>query len=299
MKIYLTGAAGYVGGFVLDELNRQGYNIRCLVRSEKDAELLRRPSVECVVGDVTDFGSFADSLDGCDAVIHLVAIIEEKKRKNITFDRINLKGTQNIVTACVNAGIERIVHMSALGADSHKTTPYYRTKGQAQTLVENSGLNYTIVRPSFIFGPGDAVYTMLAQILRLSPFRIMPVFGNGEYRHQPVHVKDVAEGMVSSISNPRTYKRTYDVGGPEALTYKEQLQAIARVMNLPIRFFPLPLPFSYVLIGAAGLFPFSPIDLDRLSMLTEDNVCDPQPFAEDLGMELTHFQSGLDYLKVG
>lgn len=297
MKVLITGATGYVGGHIVDRLLAAGHAPRCLVRSPEKARRLVEKGAEIHLGDVTEPSSLTAALQGCDAVIHLVAIIEEKPRRGITFERLNFEATRNLADAAAAQGVHRFVHMSALGADPNGSTPYFRTKGKAEHYVRNSGLDFTIFRPSFIYGPGDAVYSMLAKVIKLSPFGLYPLFGDGSYRSQPVAVADVAQGFVNALTKPASVGKTYDVGGPEALSFREQLRIIGRVIGKRVRFVPSPLALSRLAVGVMQLLPFSPIDLDRLTMLTTDNVCDPLPFSQTFGIELTPFESGIAYLR--
>lgn len=297
MRIFVTGATGYVGGFILKEMQRQGYKARCLVRNYKQAERINANGTEAVIGNITDPASLEGVLTNTDAVIHLVAIIEEQKKKNITFERLNVEGTKNMVELARKQGVDRFIHMSALGADVNGKTHYFRTKGKAEDIVRNSGLNYTIFRPSFIFGPNDAVYGMLADVIKKAPLGLMPVFGFRKYRHQPVSVFDVARGFVHAIENDKTFRNTYDVGGPHAISYKEQLRAIGNTIDTKVHLLPQPMLLSRIAVALMNIFPNAPIDQDRLTMLTKNNTCDPRPFSEDLRIDLTPFRQGISYLK--
>lgn len=297
MRIFVTGATGYVGGFILKELQRQGYKARCLVRNYEQAERINANGTEAVIGDVTNPASLEGVLTDIDSVIHLVAIIEEVKKKNITFERLNYEGTRNMVNLALKQGVDRFIHMSALGADVNAKTPYFRTKARAEQVVRKSGLNYTIFRPSFIYGPNDAVYGMLAGMLKKAPLGLMPVFGFRKYRHQPVSVYDVARGFVHAIENDKTFRKTYDVGGPHAITYKEQLKIIAETIGEKVHPLPQPMLLSRLAVAMLNIFPNAPIDQDRLTMLTKDNICDPRPFSEDLRIDLTPFRTGMSYLQ--
>ena len=187
--------------------------------------------------------------------------------------------------------------MSALGADRNAKTPYYRTKAEAEIYVLKSGLNYTIFRPSFIYGPGDAVYSMLANMIKKSPLGLLPVFGLKTYKHQPIAAFDVAKGFVHAIENEKAFHKTYEIGGPEPISYKNQLRIIGKTIDKKVRLLPQPLFISRILVGLMSIFPFSPIDQDRLSMLTKNNICDPMPFSQDLRIDLTPFEEGISYLK--
>ncbi len=295
MTIFITGATGFVGGFIVRELIGCGYKVKCLVRSLQRASVLPRTGVEPVVGDIMEPDTLA-GMDGCDAVIHLVAIIREKKKKDVTFERLHVVGTQNVLKAAAAFDVKHFLHMSALGAYVKSITPYYQTKGLAEQLVKVSGLDYTIFRPSFIFGPGDAVYSMLARMIKLTPFGIFPVFGGGHFRHQPVSVYDVAKCYAAAIKKSAARNKSYDIGGPEALSYRRQLYTIGEVLGKRVRMISIPADISKPLVSFMGLFSFSPIDRDQYMMLTRDNICDSSPAIHDLRVEFEHFRDGLSYL---
>ena len=297
MRVFVTGATGYVGGFILQELRRQHIKARCLVRTYDQAERINADGTEAVIADVTNPKTLEGVLTNCDAVIHLVAIIKEHQKNNITFERLNYESTKNMVDIALAQGVRRFLYMSALGADIHGATAYLRSKGKAEGYVCDSGLNYTIFRPSFIFGPGDGVYTMLAKTIKKSPLGMIPHFGIRKYRHQPVSIYDVVRGFVNALENEKTFYKKYDVGGPHPLSFREQLKAVANAIDTKVRLIPLPLFLSRILVAMMAIFPSSPIDSDRLKMLTRDNVCDPRPFADDLCINLTSFRQGLAYLK--
>ncbi len=292
MKIFLTGSTGYVGFFILQDLIKAGHAVRCLVRSARFNKRTESAQLEYVVGDVTRPDTLEHALAGCDAVIHLVAIIRESRLRGITFESVNFTATKNMIEAARSQGVSRFLHMSALGADPDGITPYLRTKGRAEEYVRHSGLNYTIFRPSFIFGPGDAVYGMIAKMIRQSPLGIIPIFGSGDYKHQPISIHNVSQGFVQALENPAAYNKTYDVGGPQALTYRQQLSVIGKVINKKVRPIPVPISIARGIAFLMGWLPFSPIDSDRLKMLIQDNVCDPVPFAKDFGIELIPFERG-------
>lgn len=293
MKIFLTGATGYLGRFVLKNLIADGHQIKCLVR--KIPKLLHSASsdVEWITGDILQPQSYQNHLAGCEAVVNLVAIIDENKRKGITFEKVNFLATQNLITAAKNQGINRFIQMSALGADINGKTPYFRTKGQAEEAVIAGGLNYTIFKPSFIFGYDHPVFTMLAKTIKMSPFGLMPVFGDGLYKHQPVFVENVAELVAQSIQNTKTVNKIYDVGGPEQLTYKQQLEIIAGVVGKKVRPISVPLGLSKMMVKIIGALPFASINSDKLTMLIQDNICNNSNIQQDFEINLISFEDGL------
>ncbi|MDZ7725255.1 MAG: NAD-dependent epimerase/dehydratase family protein [candidate division KSB1 bacterium] len=249
-----------------------------------------------VYGDITDIGSFQDALSDCRAVIHLIAIIREQPRKNMTFERINNQGTRQLVQAARKQGIERFVHLSALNADPNASTPYFESKGKAEAAVRESGINPCILKPSFIVGPGMPVYSMLARFIKKSPFHIFPVFGNGRYRHQPVSVHDLAKAVALAVNTENQCSGTYDLGGPEALSFNEQLRQIAEVIDSPVHLWHQPVWMSRVAVSLLSLLPQSPIDQNQLSMLIRDNTCDISRFVHDFGIDPMPFKQAVRYL---
>ena len=294
MKVFLTGATGFVGSYILKRLIDDNHTVRCLVRKVGTGSIFNHQSVVAVTGDVTRPDTLNGKLDGCDAVIHLVAIIKENKKINITFERLNYLSTQNMVEAAKQQGVKRFIYMSALGADVNGETPYYRTKGRAEITVKQSKLLYTIFRPSFIFGPGDAVYSMLAKVIKSSPFGIMPVFGNGDYLHQPVSVYNVADAFVSCIQKSETINKIYEIGGPKPLSYNKQLETLGEIVGKKIRKIKLPLFLAQPIVKIAGIFPFSPIDIDKFKMLIKNNIADNSLLLKDIPIELVPFNVGLN-----
>jgi uncharacterized protein YbjT (DUF2867 family) len=296
MTVFLTGSTGFLGRHVLRELLAAGHHVRCLVRSLQKTPCTAN-TTECVVGDITEPASLKNAVSGCDAIVHLVAIIQEIPSRGVTFEKVNHLGTENLVHAAKAQSVSRFIHVSALGADPQGITPYFRSKGMAELKVRSSGLSYTIFRPSFIFGPGDAVYTTLAKFIKYSPWGIMPVFGAGLYRQMPVSALNVAQGVVGALSVNSAKNKTYDCGGPEMLTYREVLKTIGNMLGKNIHYVPLPLWLSRRVVSILQIMPFSPIDHDRLNMLIRDNVCDPLPFSRELGIKLIPFSQGIQYLK--
>lgn len=186
MKVFITGATGFVGKHLAAHLVADGYQLRCMVRKEEDpgARYLQRLGAELAVGDILSAKSVAEAAHGADVFIHLVGIIFEPR--GATFEQIHVRGTMNALAAASVSGARRYLHMSALGAGPGGPTQYFRTKWTAEEAVRDSGLAYTIFRPSLIYGPGGDFIRMLLRQVRLLP--VVPVLGNGRYRMQPVSV---------------------------------------------------------------------------------------------------------------
>jgi NADH dehydrogenase len=294
MKIFLAGGTGFVGGYVVTELLLRGHEVRILVH-KRGSEVVR--GTEQTEGDVTCLESFAESLTGCDAAINLVGIIREFPSRGITFERLHVQATANVLAAAGKAGVRRYLQMSALGTRSDAVSRYHATKYRAEELVRSSGLDYTILRPSLIYGPKDEFINMLAGQLRLSP--VMPVIGSGNYRLQPIHVADVARCFALALEMHETIGHGYDLCGNDRLSFVELLDAVASAMGRSAPFKArLPLGFMRTIIPILEHMPQFPITSDQLQMLIEENLCDgnwksvfqfePRVFREEIRKYLGH-----------
>ncbi|MBI3811692.1 MAG: complex I NDUFA9 subunit family protein [Nitrospirae bacterium] len=295
MRIFVTGGTGFVGREVVRQLHGAGHKVRCLVRDLERAKRILPPTVELLHGDLTDPENFKAGLKDCQAVIHLVGILVEKGPA--TFERIHLQGTADLLKATSGAGIRRFVQMSALGSRSDAKSRYHRTKYQAEQAVIHSGLDWTIFRPSVIFGPGDQFVNLIARIIRSAP--IVPVIGRGESRIQPISVRNVAACLALAVGNSLSYRKVYELGGPQRLTYNQIYQMIAGVLEKKKKavHIPIPLVKPGALISEL-LLPNPPITREQLIMLQEDNICDSTDAVHDFSLELLSFEEGIrEYLK--
>ena len=268
-RVLVTGASGFVGREVERQLLAAGREVVAVARHLRGAEV--PPGVIQVAADVTGTG-WQRWCEGCGAAIHLVGIIREAPRAGVSFARAHVLATSRVVQACREVGIPRLVHMSALGARQDAATPYFRSKWEAEQAVRGSDLRWTIFRPSVIFGPGDGLSTMLATALRRFP--VFPVFGDGRYRLQPVAVEEVARCLVEAVDLPATIGETYELGGPEAITYDELLHRVGTAVGVRRPLVHLPLGLSRALVSLLELFPNAPITRDQLTMLLTSSTCD-------------------------
>ncbi|MBL0224339.1 MAG: complex I NDUFA9 subunit family protein [Geobacteraceae bacterium] len=292
MRVFIAGGTGFVGAHLVKALSGKGHELRMLVhrRGSQVADC-----IDQVEGDVTRLESFEQAVIGCDAVINLVGIIREFPSRGITFERLHVQATANILAAAGKAGIRRYLQMSALGTRPDAVSRYHATKFRAEELVRSSGLDATILRPSLIYGPEDAFINMLAGQLRLAP--VMPVIGSGTYRLQPIHVDDVSRCFAQALEMPETVGNCYDLCGNERLSYVELLDAVAGAMGKPVPFKPhLPLRLMKMIIPVMQRVPQFPITMDQLQMLVEENICDGC-WKKVFRFEPRNFQKGIqEYL---
>ena len=283
--ILLTGATGFVGRHVAAALRSDELPVRCLVRDTGRAQNLQRLGCEIVEGDVTDATSVQTAMEGSDAVVHLVAILTGRPED---FDRVMVDGTWNVIDAAQREEVRRFVLMSALGTSEQTMdlVPYYRAKWAMERAVAESGLERVVFRPSFIFGPGGGAISQFARLVRYLP--LTPVVGAGERQLQPIFVEDVAKFFARAVSLPEAANQTFEIGGPERITWNELWERLAAALGK--RRARVHLPVSLVRVPATLLerLPKAPVTRDQLTMLEAgDNVCDPWPAAKLFGIELT------------
>jgi NADH dehydrogenase len=303
MKILVTGGSGFVGRAIVQQLHAEGHAIRLLSRRPDSpaARLLKEHfEVEPWPGDVLEEKGLTSACAGMDAVVHLVGIIAESGLQ--TFENVHAKATRHLVEAARNGGVRRLIHMSALGTRPGAASRYHQTKWSAEQAVRRSELEWTIFRPSIIYGPGDGFVSLFERMSRYTP--VVPLVGGGRVRLQPVRVEEVATCFVRALNEPRSVARTYDVCGPEPLTLREILETILRVTGR--RRLLLPLPLGVMWFQAAlleSLYPLlshrpPPLSRDQLVMLKEDNVGHPEAASEQFGWTPVAFEAGLAaYLK--
>jgi NADH dehydrogenase len=292
MKVFVTGASGFVGKEVMQQLVAAGHVVRALVRAGSADKLAVLENVEVHPGDVTDTASLSGALAGCDAAIHLVGIIREFPGRGITFKKLHVEATGNMLAAAAEQGVSRFLHMSSNGTRVNGTTGYHRTKWQAEELVRGSNLKWTIFRPSLIFGPGSEFVRMLADLIRKLP--VVPVLGDGKYRMQPVAVEQVAESFVKALDKRETIGATYQLGGGESYSYDEILDLTAGAMGKEqVTKIHQPLFMIKPMVRLLQGFEQFPITEDQLQMLIEGNVCDPGEWARTFGLKPLSYASGI------
>ncbi len=291
MKVFLTGGTGFVGSEVLRQLVTAGYVVRVLVRKGSESKRAVLENVEVHTGDLVEPSSLVDALVGCDAVIHLVGIIREFPGRGITFKKMHVEATRNLLAAAEAQGVKRFLHMSSNGARERGNTGYHRTKWQAEELVRDTDLDWTIFRPSLLFGFGSEFVNMIAELIRRVP--LVPVLGDGQYRMQPVALEQVAASFVKALEMPETIGATYHLGGSVSYSYDEILDLTAQAMGKKVTKIHQPLFMIKPMIKMLQGFEQFPITDDQLKMLIEGNVCDPDEWADVFGLQPISYAEGV------
>lgn len=290
MLVAVTGATGFVGRHVAAALARRGHAVRALVREPDQARVVERLGVELIPGRLDDSAALAALTRRAHAVVHLVGIIVESGRA--TFQAVHVDGTGRLLEAARAAGVERFVHMSAVGArDEPGATPYHRTKWRAEELVRASGISHAVFRPSLISGPESAPIRTLARLHRWSP--VVPVFGDGSFPTQPVWVDDVALAVAVAIEQP-TLTGAFELGGPQVLTYENFVVAIGRAVGHPRPLVHVPLALARAAAAALDLLgPAAPLTSDQLQMLVEGSATPANAIESVFGIRPVPFEQAL------
>jgi NADH dehydrogenase len=288
--ILVVGGTGFVGSHLIQRLRKDGVPVRAVVRSPRKAQALNDLGVEVVPGDIADKASLEAAAAGVERIIHLVGIIQEAP--GVTFRGVHVEGTRNLIEAAKKAGVRHFFYQSALGTRPGAKSEYHKTKWEAEELVRASGIPFTILRPSLIYGPGDQFTLRLSEMLKISP--VMPVIGTGRSKIQPIYIDDVVTCIAKAVANDGFLNEIYEIGGPEQLTYEEVTGAIAGAMGIRRPMVHVPLFFIRPMARLLEtVLPKPPVTTDQLIMLQEDNVCGMQDIREAFGVEPAPFREGL------
>jgi len=269
--ILVTGGTGFVGGHVVHELRGRDLPVRCLVRDVRKASKLASWGCELAEGDVTDAGSLRRAAAGAETVVHLVAIRQGRKEQ---FERVMVQGTRDLLAAAGDAGARRFVHMSALGTSeaTKDLVPYFRAKWETEGLVRESRIPSVIFRPSFVFGPDGGILPTFLKLAKLTP--VTPIIGSGRQRIQPIWADDLARYFAEAVARNDVAGRTFELGGPDVVTWNEFWDRLKRVRGLRRPSLHVPVGLMRVNALLTERLPGNiPLTRDLLKMLEHgDNV---------------------------
>jgi uncharacterized protein YbjT (DUF2867 family) len=282
VRILVTGATGFVGPAIVRALVDAGQTVRVLEREPGRSSAL--PNQETAQGDMTDAESLRNAVGGVYAVVHLVALLTGGREE---FERVMEQGTRDLVAAAKNAGVRRFVLMSALGVDEQTKdlVPYYHAKWEMEQAVKGSGLEYVIFRPSFVFGPGGGALQQFSRIAKVAP--VTPIVGSGTQRIQPIWVDDVAAYFVAGAERPDAANRTFELGGPDVVTWNEFWSRLKRAQGSRRPSIHLPLGLMRAQAALLEKLPRPPVTRDQLKMLAAgDNVVANSDAVDTFGLPL-------------
>jgi len=271
MNVLVAGGTGFIGQYLCEELHERGHDVTALAR-EPDPDDVPE-GVETAMGDVTAYDSMEGAFEGKDTVVNLVALspLFEPKGGNEMHEKIHTGGTKNCVRAAEEHGVDRFVQMSGLGADPDGPTHYLRSKGRAEGVVRDSDIDWTIFRPSVVFGDGAEFVEFT---LKLTPPVLAPLPGGGKTRFQPLYVEDLVPMLADAAEDDEHVGETYEIGGPEVLTLAEVAELARRARGQSVRVLPVPMALAGVGLTVAGSIPGFPLGRDQYRSLQVDNTTD-------------------------
>jgi uncharacterized protein YbjT (DUF2867 family) len=296
MKVLVTGGTGVVGVGTVTALVRNGHEVRLVSRhAERDTRRWPR-GVESWRGDVAEPESIRGSAEGCDAVVHLVAVVDEAP-PDTTFDRVNVRGTRHIVREAERAGVPKLLFVSSLGCE-RGSSPYHQSKRAGEKIVRDFDGDWVIVRPGSVYGPGDEQISLLLKMVRTLP--AVPIIGGGDDTFQPIWHEDLAEALVRVLERDDLARQALEIAGPDITSQNDLIERLARITARdPVR---VPLPDF---LAKAGLRALGVVGIDvpfsdsQLAMLREGNViadANGNALTEVLGVQPTPLQRGLELL---
>ncbi len=286
MNILITGGTGFIGSHLANKLQKEGVDVTAGGLDPGRSAVPLKDGIETIRLDVTDPDTL--DFDDYDVVVHLVALSPLRRPKGTTHHEVHVEGTRNVVKTVEHAGIEHLVHMSAVGADPRGPTQYIRAKGEAEQLVRESDVPHSIFRPSIIFGDGGEFLASIRDTASKLP--VFPLPGGGKTKFQPLHVEDAAEALAEAAVSDAD-NEIYTVAGPDEYSMKELVELVYRSLDRKPRTLSIPMPLVFLGLAVAGALPFSPVGLDQYHALKQDATVEKNDI-DKLGLE----QEGLTAL---
>lgn len=282
------GGSGFIGRHLIQRLAKTGTIIRVATRHPSQAGFLKPMGsvgqIVPIATDITDDDSVALAVAGADIVINLIGILHESGRYN--FETVHAEAPGRIARLSKAAGVERLLHLSALGADADSASAYARSKAAGEKAVRTAFPAATILRPSVVFGPEDRFFNLFGWLAGLSP--VLPLYGGGRTRFQPVYVGDVAAAIMAALEDPAAAGKTYELGGPRVYTFKELLQLVAAEIHRKRLLVPVPWKLAEMHGSMLGMLPKPLLTRDQVELLKVDNVVAPNALTlKNLGVTPT------------
>lgn len=290
MRVAIIGGTGFVGGYLVDALIDAGHEPSVLVRVGSESKLRQPSKVRAVSGDLASPRGIREVFEGSDAVIYNIGILREFASKGVTFDKLQHRGVIRIIEAAKEVGISRFLLMSANGV-KEPGTPYQVSKYRAEQALETSGLDFTIFRPSVIFGDPRGTIEFATQLYRDMVVPPLPAVGfhtgsgasKGEVLMSPVFVEDVTKAFVVALEDESTIGQTYELGGPDILSWTDMLERVAEAGGKRKRILPMPIGMMNIAATLLDWLPPFPVTRDQLTMLAEGNTAEPAALEQLIG----------------
>lgn len=295
MKIVVAGGTGFLGRHVVRALLDDDHDVTVLGRNPGAVSgIPLLAGANATRGDVTDPSSLSGALEGATAVVMVITFPNypmELPRKGLTFERYEAQGARHLLDEAARAGVSRFLFVSGAAADSKSDKTWYRAKGLAEEAIQASGIDYVIIRPSWIYGPGDKSVNKMVKMVKLSP--VVPRLGVGPQRIQPLFVEDFAEAVRQAFARDDAWNKVFEIGGPEVMTMKEVLDTIAEVLHKRRVQLPIPLPLAKAGSAPLVLLPKPPMTPTGVEFVAQDGLVDMRLTKQILDIDPITFREGL------
>src|SRR4249920_3934066 len=282
--VTVFGGTGFLGRRIVRHIRTHGFSVRTASRNPDRGHRLfgpDDPQLKSVGANIHDERSVADALAGAYGVINAVSLYVEHGRE--TFHSVHVESAQRVAAQALRAGVDRLIHISGIGADTASQSRYIRKRGEGELAVQAAFGDALFVRPAVMFGPDDAFLTAILRLLRQLP--IYPMFGRGLTRLQPAYVEDVAEAIARALQRTEMHAITFECGGPRVYSYKEILRVVAREAGLRRMLIPMPFAAWHLLAWASERLPRPPVTRNQVDLMQADNLSSPEmPGFGELGI---------------
>jgi len=291
--ICVLGGTGFLGRRIVRRLRDHGHTVRIASRHpQRTRSPIADERLQSIRADIEDGGSLAEALAGTQGVVNAVSLYVE--RGNATFRSVHVEAAARVAREARRAGVERLIHVSGVGADPSSNSAYIRSRGEGELAVKAAFPDATIVRPAVMFGPDDTFLNPMLTLLRRLP--AFPMFGRGRTRLQPADVEDVAEAIARAFDQDRP---RYELGGPRIYTYEDLLRTVAQRAGLKPVLVPVPFPFWQALAWVGELLTHPPITRNQVELMRLDNIAGSEPGFEALGISPRPLEDVLDLILSG
>jgi NADH dehydrogenase len=267
--VTVIGGTGFLGRHVVLHLRRQGFRVRIASRHpDRCRNWFEDPNIEMLIADLHDEKSIASALAGVYGVVNAVSLYVERGRE--TFQSVHVDAAERLARLALQAGVQRLIHLSGVGSDPASPSLYIRKRGEGEQVIQQAFNGATLIRPTVMFGPDDAFLTPVLDLLRQLP--VFPLFGKGQTRLQPVYVEDVAEAITRTLQNTETGADTYECGGPHVYRYKDLIRALANQAGTKTVLLPFPFVAWHAVAWGAEMLTKPPITRNQVELMEIDNV---------------------------
>lgn len=298
MKVVVAGGTGFLGRYISRALLDAGHDVTVLSRGGSTSNILQLAGANATKGDVTDPSSLRGRLDGADAIVGVVTFPNypaEVPRRGITFDRFDRQGTENLLAEAARSGVGKYVYISGAGADPSSPVVWYRAKGRAEEALKASGLKYSILRPSWAYGPEDKALNRFVQIARFSP--VVPRIGVKRQEIQPVYVSDIATA-VAAIFERDAWGKTYEIGGPDVMSMDAVIRTMLKAIGKHRLVLPIPTFLPKLATAPLTLLPSPLMTPAGIEFAIQSGPVDTREMEADLDVHPVPLEEGLsNYLR--